>query len=199
MALLQVNPSCPIYFAGWETTTVALGQQGWKLSLEDDIYRDEKKLLLFHPKSNLKMLAISRGYYRYMEQDRFNDARFDHRFRDEYEQRWNGPDFTVVQASNDILFRVTHEVLMPRFNHWADTRPTMVDYHEMKLSEIPLFTALEKPPPATQELIVEPQDVYSLLERIRSMQAPGQAEIRRRNPALTPQYHASILTFPGAA
>jgi hypothetical protein len=194
MALLQVNPPCPVYFAGWETTTVALGRSGWKISLEDDIYREEKRLLLYHPASNLKMLAISKEYYRYMERDRFND------FRDKYEQRWNGPDFTVIQAASDIMFRVSDPGLMPTFNAWADTRPTMMEFsmHEMRLSELPLFTALEKPP--AKELIVEPQEVATLLEQIIRLQSPAQASIRaKQRQERVPTMHATILSFGEAA
>lgn len=197
MARLQVNPECRIFFEGWETTTVQLGQRGWRMSLEESQdsyeYPDEKRLLLYHPPSNLKMLAICKEFRMYMEHDRYMDANMT--YRRDHEQRFNGPDFRVVHIANDLIFR--YDTCMPQFAVWGETKPRMMDITEQDIATTPLFMKLKET--ETKEIIVEPQEVSQLLEQIMRMQSPGQAEIRKRNRLVAPQVHASILTFPGAA
>jgi hypothetical protein len=193
MALLRVNPPCPVLFEGWETTTEALGRRGWRISLEEEYrpydFASEKRLLLYHDKSNLKMLAVSREYREYMERDRYNS------FQHQYMQEWNGPTFNVVHVANDFVFK--YDTCMPQFIEWGETRPRTIEMHEQDIMMTPLFLKLKEA--EAKEIIVEPQEVSQLLEQIMRMQSPGQAEIRKRNRLITPQVHASILTFPGAA
>jgi len=193
MALLQVNPRCEIVFEGWESDSVRLGSHGWSMSLENDDMRGEKRLLLYHKESQLKMLAVSRGYDRYMQNDRFRDM---YHGGKKYSD-WNGPTFHVIRAATEFIFRSESVSALPKFCDWADTRPMMIEMSEYKLSETPLFLALAKP--VAQEIIVEPQEVADLLEQIMKMQSPEQARIRKqRRQTEMPTACATILTLEAA-
>jgi hypothetical protein len=170
-----------------------LQRSGWRLSLEEDYYGNEKRLLLFHPDSDLKMMARSRDLERYMYRDRFNDFRSKH-MNDNF-----GPDFVVDRAVSNMTFR-TSEVI-PSFKGWDDTRPSIVntsDMRESSIMDIPLFRKADQS--LAKELIVEPQEVSQLLEQIMKMQSPEQAAIRKkRRDSEVPTACATILSFRRAA
>jgi hypothetical protein len=174
------NPPCEVEFAGWRSDTQRLGRCGWDVSIEEDLHRcDELHMLLFHQPSKLKVWARSR--------DRFNT-------RD-----WRGrggmlgdlPVFIAEKAASDFRI-VLHAGGEFAFKAWADTNPAMV---EMSIHDTPLFLARETP--KAEELIVDPQTVSDLLERIKQMQSPDQAEIRQRSRSqhAAPVAHATILSF----
>jgi hypothetical protein len=86
----------------------------------------------------------------------------------------------------------------------VDTDPIAVEVAEGELHRLPLFAELFANRPETQELIVEPEDVQQLLDKIVRLQAPGMREIRARDrkrknsePAIK-QVHAQIITLKAA-
>lgn len=179
------NPDCDIYFRGWESSTAKLGREGWSVSFEEDYIRDEKRVVLYDPKTNLKMYGMSRGYREGVQQSLYTR---------EYMTRGYPTEFHITHASNELVMQI-HESIFPRFDAWSDTRTRLVKHETMYLKDIKLFQELAKP--VAQELIVEPQEVSELLERIMRMQSPGQAEIRAKNKV--PTVHASIMSFERAA
>lgn len=174
----MMNPPCEVRFAGWVSDTCKLGRSGWEVSLEDDPYLRAKRLMLHHKESRLVAMAECREF------DVFG-------WRQRGQMMGDLPVFTVRHIASNITVRY-EEVLLPSFSTWADTQPTMI--REMSIFEHPLFLA--KGAPKAQELIVEPQDVMTLLDQIKRMQAPEQAAIRERQRRDTPPTaHATILSF----
>ena len=79
---------------------------------------------------------------------------------------------------------------------WNDTRPQLVEIEQRELGQFPLFSSPAQV--AGESLIVPQHTVPELIEMIRRMQSPEQAEIReraRRRDATAPRLHAQILTF----
>lgn len=188
MARLLVNPCSKVFFAGWESDTYKLGNQGWDVSIQENFEFGRFDAMFHHKGANLILHAIA------------NDQPMrEHTNRIAGMPRFDGPMFNVVRAfANDPNLKVYHE--MPVFSIWSETKPAMVDIDSAAYNpfDFPIFMKKGDPPPA-QELIVEPQDVMQLLEQIKRMQAPEQATIRERRRRDTPMAHATILSFGDAA
>lgn len=188
MALLLHSPPSKVYFNGWESDTVRLGQHGWDISVSEDFAEHRFNMLLYHVSSNIKMLA---------------EARIDP-LRERASRGWayseklgfDGPQFQVRRAWQGEA-RITPFHVFPRFDHWVDTRPQMEEVVPQDVMDLPIFRS--RLAPVAKQLIVEPQDVSQLLEQIMRMQSPRQAEIRKNNARAVPVSHATILTFPAAA
>lgn len=188
MVPLLANPPCEVHFAGWRSTTHELGANGWKFSLEEDVYYKRSRMLLYHEATDLKMMAESTEALR----ARYPDTRYAS-FQELHMTHF--PVFIVKQAFSKMTIR---EVGLFPFEGWNDSRPQGMMVEEKDLMDFPLFMKVAAP--VAEELIVEPQDVMALLDQIKRMQAPGQAEIRKnRRREEVPLVHASILTFPMAA
>jgi hypothetical protein len=198
MARLLVNPRSEVRFDGWRSDTFTLGQRGWRISIQENIEYGRFEMMLEHQGTNLIMHAQSKIHPMREHQARSASQWYNemHHGRDEFD----GPPFDVIRvfAMNPNL-KVFHE--MPVFFDWSETRPRSVevDLQSYNPFEFPIFQ--RKGQPEAQELIVEPKDVLQLLEQIKQMQAPEQADIRRRNRQreAVPLVHASILSFGEAA
>ena len=185
MARLLVNPPCRVLFAGWEANTFSLGNAGWDISIEESMrepFEVTRMLLSFKPK---KLLIMA-------ECNRFSTLSW-RRGMGTLSLDGDLPVFHARDVCTDYRL-VSHEhgpVRFGLFNEWADHRPAMV---ERSIYETPLFLAREKP--VAEELIVDQEDVQTLLDRIRKMQEPGQAEIRKRRRAEAPPVaHATIISL----
>lgn len=79
----------------------------------------------------------------------------------------------------------------------VSTDPVAVELKDgQHLFDLPIFQKIDTP--VAEELIVDPPTVQQLLDQIRAMQEPEQAEIRRRNrgrESLRPRLHAQIMSF----
>lgn len=151
----------PVYWAGWETTTARLQQAGWSLSVEQDISRDEMRLALRHDGCRLYALSARVPYLHFL-----GDAALDLRARH---------PFVIQMVSSDITVRI-----MDDLSAFApiDAKPQYTESVEKSIEDFSIFAA---PLVRTQELIVDPNDVQALLDRIKAVQAPQQASIRQRN------------------
>lgn len=189
MALSLVNPPCRVVFAGWESDTYSLGRAGWEISIQKshrpEIYGAIDTMLLHFPAARLNLMATCREFFT-------RDWRLSGALDRDL------PVFNVQRAVTDMIFR--HEVgaIPALFSAWANTTPAFID---TSIYNTPLF--LDKQAPAAEQLIVEPETVAELLDKIRRMQAPEMAAIRererRRERIATPTLHAQILTFQRAA
>lgn len=195
MARLLANPRSEVLFSGWRSDTFTLGQRGWRIAVQENLEYARFEMMLEHDGANLIMHAQSninpkREHYARTASQVYNEMRHG----DEFDR----PPFNVIKvfARNPHL-KVYHE--MPVFDIWSETRPRLIeaDIRQYNPFDFPIF--MNKDTPAPQELIVEPQDVMQLLEQIKQMQAPEQADIRRRNRQAAPMVHTSILSFGDAA
>lgn len=177
MARLYVNPPCPVYFAGFKSTTYELGQRGWDISFEDSVdHRLSCRLLLYHAASNLKAFGecndFSLADFRYSP----NHGRL--------------PEFHIKNAFSNYCMQERNFA----FHEWSETRPAFIDVPMKDIMSFPLFMSKQRT--STQEIIVEPQEVADILESIMRMQSPAQAEIRKKNRQhATPIACATILSL----
>jgi len=189
-SLVEQNPPCPVHFAGWSSDTFTLGRHGWDVAYQQDHYRDERELLLYHKESGTKALAKASGNH-------FDKRVFGYQ---------SYPEFNVVRITTEKM-HVRYDVrsLHPFSNMaWVNTEPSMIQIEEHDLMSLPLFQKLHAP--VAESLIVEPATVADLLDKIRKMQSPEQAAIRARNRSRDasndgqkPFIHATLISFDKAA
>lgn len=181
-----MSPPCPVFFAGFETTTTRLQQAGWQLAAEQDIHDGTVQLLMRHADCGLYLVAESQRY------DFFGavrNMRYD---------RPGLPRFTVRQVARAIETCLAQGLDFARFEP-IDAAPQRVEVTRQRIEDFALFAA---PLVRTEEIIVEPQSVTECLDLIRRLQAPELAEIRKRNAALDfaearnqTKFHAQILSL----
>ena len=182
----------PVQMAGFFSNTYILGQHGWKLALDED-YRNphSQNAVLYHQAMDLSLHGRVHG----MKQMRL--ARAEHadiyRYIDPRSPSWESQSDVYMRARYDdtphvdIQCAATRDrrvIRIPDLNRmsWRDTMPEVVEVDgPTELHRLPLFAQLLAPRPQTQELIVEPADVQSLLDQIMAAQGPMRREIRARD------------------
>jgi hypothetical protein len=175
--LLRLSPQCPVRWGPWETDTYRLQAMGWELAVSHRDYGDTMQLAMHH--RGLRLIGVS------------------------HEARWachdDRPPLFEVQAVTAVdAIRFMESVRLAPLDSFEliDARSRIVDASADTFRR--LFAPFDKQAP---EIIVAPETVQDLLDRIRSMQAPEQAAIRQRNarrerdadPAR--RFHASIVTL----
>jgi hypothetical protein len=153
---------CRVFFAGFETTTTQLQQQGWELSVEQDISRFAIRLALRFQPARLYMVSNPCEYDFFREADRGGFG--DH--LPEFHIRYCASNFTVQLAERSFNFRS------------IDAVPTYTEAPRKSIDDFGIFAA---PLVRTEEIVVEPDTVSDLLAKIKAMQAPELAALRERN------------------
>ena len=182
--LLTSRP-CRVVFAGWETTTSRLQQAGWQLSAEQNVYSGRLGLIMQYAPCRLRMLAEAQDF------DFFS-----------YRAQHDGdrPTFLISRVFSDA------QVVLSGFDFTKfgpiDAIPTM-SMEKRSLDDYKLFAT---PLARTEEIIVAPDTVSELMEKIRKLQQPELAEIRERNrrraadpgstaPIQAQNFHAQIVSL----
>lgn len=107
-------------------------------------------------------------------------------------------DFRVVRMASNF-----HVVIYDNLSAFSpiDAYPQFTTTEQKNIDDFGIFAT---PLARTEEIIVEPETVMSLLEKIKTMQSPEQAAIRERNryrerqigePIQRQQFHAQILSI----
>ena len=160
---LQSSP-IKIIWAGFESDTLRLQNNGWSLAIEDEhdfvFARHRIRFILRHEMLDLHALTDIEE----VDGSRLLDFK-------------NIPClFNIRVMARDIHFRS-----VPAFNFAAisqiDARPEMVEITDQSIRDLQIFKTLIKPDHA---LIIEPDQISSLLEKIVACQSPKQAEIKER-------------------
>lgn len=207
----------PVNFAGFYSNTLLLGQMGWNLALDEhggyrDPFGGRARAVLHHKQLALSMVGELYGVDKLHRgrQDMFERGSMfpgSHEQRDGFERACfkDGPRIEIRSAGS--RGHVIIQMMEPlRAMSWRETDPqfTTVDTRR-ELHELPLFAELFKAQPASQELIVEPQDVQALLDQILAVQGPQRRAIRARDRqredagASAPrQVHAQIVSLHAA-
>ena len=175
-----------VFWAGFETTTTRLQQAGWNLSAEEDFRRGAIRLAMKH--EPLKLYGVSEPVEHY------------YGGRTMFEE----PLLFRVRYMSSRLDVVINDNLM-NFSP-IDAYPQTMTIERKSIEDFKIFAA---PLARTEEIIVDPNDVQAMLDHIRKLQAPEQADIRARNAARErreryeavpqQQFHAQILSFARAA
>ena len=179
----------PMHFAGWRSDTFTLQQAGWEFTASQRIGMDEVGLAFQHPRLGLKGLTNTIPSYVYAEMGIHRDT---------------APPFHVTWMTDaQVQFR---QIEIP---HWlpscdpVDMRPQMID--EIKdFDDMVRFAGVSMA--RTAELIVDPDDVSAMMDRILTLQNPARQkryrEIVRQGrqvgsakPVSRQNFHAQIVSF----
>lgn len=178
-----------VRWAGWETTTTLLQQHGWELSLERDVYRMEMRLAIRHKD------YVIHGISSPLHEDFIARLQTPHSSQGIAEL----PPFQMRHMTSQMTVHLHDD--LSRFEP-IDAMPQLTT---VEIKHIEDFNIFATPLARTEEIIVEPETVAQLLDRIKTMQAPGQADIRARNRARErreaiprQRFHAQILSFEAA-
>jgi hypothetical protein len=170
--MLLLSPGCDVYFAGLRGDTRAMQNNGWEFAIEREVERWRYyRVIMKHPPSGMFMdgevdiESMQRAATRHMQHDT-RDCK---------------PVINVRHAGNSGQTRIHAFNKMPDFDR-IDMSPQLkaVSYQEFDytINELSVF----KPwAPNAQELIVDPNSVADLMNRIKSLQDPELAAIRKRN------------------
>ena len=177
-----------IRWAGFESDTLKLQRNGWSLAVEDVfnhvLDRHAMRFILKH--KMLELYCITD-----VEEFQFFDL----------QQRMDGSiplHFNIHVVARDIVY-----TQIPAFNiasiYEIDATPDFIEMDRHSIKNLSVFKTLIQPDNA---LIVEPDQISSLLEKIVACQSPKQAEIRERlrrseareNMNMKQTLHAQILT-----
>lgn len=166
-----LNQPVRIHMAGWTSDTYKLQRNGWQISVEEShaIHRMDivLRMALKHPE--LKLYGLTNPQI-------IDDAVF--QYEVDFERNI---ELHVGCMATEI--RVRREITVGDFSmfrpidakpHYEDTATAMVQ--ERSLDDFKIFRAL----PQQEEIIIKPESVGELLDKIRSMQDPFQAEFREK-------------------
>lgn len=153
---------CRVLFAGWETTTTRLQASGWELAAHQDPHCMRIGLVMRYAPARLHMLCESQGFDFF----RFADPRSDH---------IDPPTFVVKQAFSEGTFNFNDDLRQYRQIDAA------TQYCNRVRKSIEDFNLFSTPLTRTEEIIVKPEDVADLLERIKKLQEPELNALRARN------------------
>jgi len=150
-----------VYWAGFKSNTFALQQAGWGIAVEQDFVDARIRLLIHNPDWNLYA---------------FSDYSTHEFYRERHDEFRMLPSFTIRHCSP----RIQATRVMDDFTKFrqVDAMPQFTNAVVESIEDLGIFAV---PMTRTEEIIVEPADVYTLLEQIKKMQSPEQAEIRERN------------------
>lgn len=154
-----------LHFAGWETDTYRLQQNGWQLSAIQDPYYDSMQIAFQHPEYRIRGISAHvRGY----------DAR---------SQVYNGmsgipqdimPTIGAHMASDFVM----HTATVAPFSKFQpiDAEPQLMDMRQMMSQNMVFAPNLAR----TQEIIVPEHSVDDLLNMMLDRQAANRAELIRK-------------------
>ncbi len=181
-----LSPPSEVVWQGWTSRTDMLQRAGWQIAVERFEYGHETRLLLTH--RNMGVHAITAPIpIRDIERASLGTYVTSGRPLPCFYVQQMGFDFRVQLYENNFNFVE------------VDMHP---QYAVEPIREFDVSAFFAVPLVRTEEIIVEPQDVASMLEQIRRMQSPQMAEIRererRRDRSEVSEreiFHAQILSF----
>lgn len=153
-----------VHWAGFRSDTLTLQKQGWQIAVDEDVASGRVRLLLKH--SGLKLHALTHET-EFMYRDRM------------YGSYNRPPEFHVVAAAE--TFRTQHigNIDFAKFRE-IDATPQYIDSEIKSLEDFRIFAPRASETITKEDIIVEPETVQSMLERIREMQEPEQARLREK-------------------
>lgn len=159
------NPICRVYFAGWESDTLKLQREGWEISAQQDPYRRDISLALYHRQSGLTALTNSKS---------FGSMAWATPYMAELAEVLS---FNVVAMHNNI--RAMYMPMREQSVRWAPisclpecSEMTTV---EKSIHDIVPFRSFN---PDAEQIVVAPDSVPQVLDLLLKCQVPA-AEARR--------------------
>lgn len=153
-----------VWWAGFRSDTLRLQQEGWEIAAEEDVHYGRIRLMLRH--REMKLYALT------------NETRYE--YQRMHDERDAPLEFHVVMAAPNIQVRQLATDGLAAFDNFRqiDAKPQLCTETVKNIEDFKIFAT---PLVRTEELIVEPETVAAMLEKIRTMQAPEQARIRAKN------------------
>lgn len=149
-----------IHFAGWETDTYRLQQNGWQLSASQDPYNDSIQVAFQH--SEYRMRGVTNHIRRYDMMDRYSPTHRD-------------PIDVAGFLASDFVSTRTNILPMDSFKP-IDAEPQFMEMRQLMSQNMFFAPNLAR----TQELIVPEQSVDDLLNMILDKQASNRAQLIQR-------------------
>lgn len=161
------------------------------MAAEQRVWDHRVRLAMRHEASGLYMISESADYHfapRYTQAMRMSED-------------YGAPTFVVRHVGSNVTVRI-----MDNLNQFRpiDAAPQFTTAEEKGIEQFALFAT---PLTRTEEIIVEPETVNDLMEKIRALQAPELAQIRQCNrmregrsqgssaPIAQQLFHAQILSI----
>lgn len=166
----QQSPDIQLEWAGWRTSSRALQAHGWEFIINKNIreFGDVFEFILRHRHCRMSTRLRVPFEWAMRRATSWQEALED-------VSRWRPVQVErIVAEDHHLLLR---REIAPAAWSRVDMEPIVVDMATVPLSHTNLFRPWA---PEAQEIIAEPATVMSLLEQIKSLQAPELAEIRKR-------------------
>lgn len=164
---LLLSPPIPVAWAGFTSDTRRMQACGWEFQVEANLHRFSRTLVAKHRDFNTMLWAEVR------------DAEVERRalayVRGEYDG-YRGPPIMFQRAAHPDSVRMS--IVGAVDFRPVDMNSSFADISTWSGHAVDLFRPWA---PQAQELIVDPNDVSALFERIKALQSPQLAEIRERN------------------
>jgi len=182
--MLQIiqNVPIPVEMAGWRSDTYELQQHGWQISADQDVHRRCIQLALHHPRTGVYAMSMIEDL------DYFHPERAD---------MLRHMVIHINQMGVKVLFQHTINISqepMSAFNP-VDATPYIIETKISSLEDLVVFRPLPK------EIIVAPDSVPSLMDKILALQDPKMKEImseqRKRDARDAPKIesHCQIISI----
>ena len=182
--MAQSNPRflsrrCQVFFLGWESDTYRLQQCGWQLAVEQDVRGSRINLVMYHPRAGTTMFAETTEWdFMHVGDNRL-------------------PAFTIRRITTERVYIETGTINFDELRV-VDAKPSFVTTERKCLEDFFLFNVQQV---RTEEIIVEPETVMALLEKIKKLQSPELAAIPKRNATRdfepAQNFHAQIISLRG--
>ncbi|CAB4143784.1 hypothetical protein UFOVP447_238 [uncultured Caudovirales phage] len=178
-----------LHFAGWETDTYRLQQNGWQLSAIQDPYYDSMQIAFQHPEYRIRGISARVSGYDARSQI-YNSM-----------NRMSGEFMPTIGAHLATDF-VSHTATVAPFDKFRpiDAEPQLMDMRQMMSQNMVFAPNLAR----TQEIIVPEHSVDDLLNMMLEKQATNRAELIRRRVRQQGEYidfqqrtnvHAQIVSI----
>jgi hypothetical protein len=183
---------CPVKWCGWSSDTYTLQNNGWSLAAEEDVYDGRLRIAMRHDEMGLMGISETAQYAHLDRSGLYS--------RNKMYLTDDRPVFHVRYISSKMLLRM-HDIEPLSSFVPIDAKPQF-HFMDTKTMNVEDFTCFAPNLTRTEEIIVEPDTVMSLLEKIKEIQAPEQERIRKDNRLreyMTSKprevFHAQILSF----
>lgn len=169
LAQALTNLPMKVVFAGFESDTRTLQSQGWELSLNQRLEFNELTLALRFKSSECIFYAEAR-----IDRD-FIYSILSVDYRDSIKAYMNVVFYIKYFTTGNIHLHISH-LNMPTFKALDAEYPEFIDTREVNLRDILYFRTFDK----SKELIVDPNDVNTMMDIIMKTQKPTQQKIIKK-------------------
>ena len=159
-----VNRPIKLWWGGWETDTFKLGQEGWQISAEQDIYRRKMRIAINHPKLQVQSITEMEDFM--YEQFLHNDM-------------YRGITLPVMLRFKTMASEIYVDTIETGTSMSAvDFRPQMIENKVRSLGDIANFQTIVEVP--KNEIYLKEANINQILEMALQKQEPEQERIRQQ-------------------